>query len=69
MRFESILQCVECKKNLNKIKDGYVCVNKHKFLGGIPDFIVDKKGLKDEFNAQKMQLEIMKAFKLIKQLR
>ncbi|HLC73026.1 MAG TPA: class I SAM-dependent methyltransferase [Candidatus Nanoarchaeia archaeon] len=52
MRFESILQCVECKKNLNKIKDGYVCVNKHKFLGGIPDFIVDKKGLKDEFNAQ-----------------
>src|SRR3989344_2513585 len=52
MRFESILQCVECKKNLNKIKDGYVCVNKHKFLGSIPDFIVDKKGLEDEFNAQ-----------------
>ncbi|MBS3155728.1 class I SAM-dependent methyltransferase [Candidatus Woesearchaeota archaeon] len=51
MRFENTLQCVKCGKDLKKIKEGYSC-GRHKFLGDIPDFILNKKELEKEFNAQ-----------------
>ncbi len=59
MKFESILQCVKCGKILKKIKCGYACSNKHSFNieDDIPDFILDKKRLREEFNAQEKSVE------------
>ena len=46
MRFENTLQCVKCGKDLKKIKERYSC-GRHKFLGDIPDFILNKKELEN----------------------